>query len=228
MSWTDERVEALRSMWTEGKSASQIAKELGGVTRNAVIGKVHRRPLEPRRKRRPGGGFRRAGRARGGGAGGRAGRRGGPRGRGGGGRGGGTAPGGARAAAGQPPARAGAAHAAAALGLGDQRRGAGQSGRGREEVAQAHADAADRAHLQMAGGRSRDRGILVLRPARLAGQALLRGACGGGLPANVGAARPARRRALTGAAGRLSLPVRETEAAAACAAAGSPCRTVSG
>ena len=42
MSWTDERVEKLKSMWAEGKSASQIAKELGGVTRNAVIGKVHR------------------------------------------------------------------------------------------------------------------------------------------------------------------------------------------
>ncbi|MFO1142773.1 MAG: GcrA family cell cycle regulator [Amaricoccus sp.] len=36
MSWTDERVETLKSMWSEGKSASQIAKELGGVTRNAV------------------------------------------------------------------------------------------------------------------------------------------------------------------------------------------------
>ena len=42
MSWTDERVEVLKKMWGEGQSASQIAKELGGVTRNAVIGKVHR------------------------------------------------------------------------------------------------------------------------------------------------------------------------------------------
>jgi GcrA cell cycle regulator len=42
MSWTDERVELLKKMWSEGQSASQIAKELGGVTRNAVIGKVHR------------------------------------------------------------------------------------------------------------------------------------------------------------------------------------------
>jgi GcrA cell cycle regulator len=42
MSWTDERVELLKKMWGEGQSASQIAKELGGVTRNAVIGKVHR------------------------------------------------------------------------------------------------------------------------------------------------------------------------------------------
>ncbi len=41
MSWTDERVELLKKMWSEGQSASQIAKELGGVTRNAVIGKVH-------------------------------------------------------------------------------------------------------------------------------------------------------------------------------------------
>ncbi|MFV0473892.1 MAG: GcrA family cell cycle regulator, partial [Pikeienuella sp.] len=38
MSWTDERVEQLKAMWNEGQSASQIAKTLGGVTRNAVIG----------------------------------------------------------------------------------------------------------------------------------------------------------------------------------------------
>ncbi len=48
MSWNDERVEALKTMWGEGKSASQIAKELGGVTRNAVIGKVHRLGLSNR------------------------------------------------------------------------------------------------------------------------------------------------------------------------------------
>ena len=48
MSWTDERVETLRRMWAEGQSASQIAKELGGVTRNAVIGKVHRLGLSNR------------------------------------------------------------------------------------------------------------------------------------------------------------------------------------
>ena len=48
MSWTDERVEILKKMWGEGKSASQIAKELGGVTRNAVIGKVHRLGLSNR------------------------------------------------------------------------------------------------------------------------------------------------------------------------------------
>ena len=48
MSWTDERVELLKKMWNEGHSASQIAKELGGVTRNAVIGKVHRLGLSNR------------------------------------------------------------------------------------------------------------------------------------------------------------------------------------
>ncbi|GGA07938.1 GcrA family cell cycle regulator [Neptunicoccus cionae] len=48
MSWTDDRVEMLKTMWGEGKSASQIAKELGGVTRNAVIGKVHRLGLSNR------------------------------------------------------------------------------------------------------------------------------------------------------------------------------------
>ncbi|MFM2388708.1 MAG: hypothetical protein RLZZ437_263, partial [Pseudomonadota bacterium] len=52
MSWTDERVETLKRMWGEGQSASQIAKELGGVTRNAVIGKVHRLGLS---NRAPGG-----------------------------------------------------------------------------------------------------------------------------------------------------------------------------
>lgn len=48
MSWTDERVEVLKKMWGEGQSASVIAKELGGVTRNAVIGKVHRLGLSNR------------------------------------------------------------------------------------------------------------------------------------------------------------------------------------
>ncbi|TNF17698.1 MAG: GcrA cell cycle regulator [Rhodobacteraceae bacterium] len=48
MAWTDERVELLKKMWSEGQSASQIAKELGGVTRNAVIGKVHRLGLSNR------------------------------------------------------------------------------------------------------------------------------------------------------------------------------------
>ena len=48
MSWTDDRVEILKKLWVEGQSASQIAKELGGVTRNAVIGKVHRLGLSNR------------------------------------------------------------------------------------------------------------------------------------------------------------------------------------
>ena len=50
MTWTDERVELLRKLWTDGLSASQIAGELGGVTRNAVIGKVHRLGLSGRAK----------------------------------------------------------------------------------------------------------------------------------------------------------------------------------
>lgn len=61
MSWTDERVEILKRLWQDGLSASQIAAELGGVTRNAVIGKVHRLGLSGRgqpttsakRQRRP-------------------------------------------------------------------------------------------------------------------------------------------------------------------------------
>ena len=48
MGWTDERVETLKALWLDGLSASQIAKELGGVTRNAVIGKVHRLGLSGR------------------------------------------------------------------------------------------------------------------------------------------------------------------------------------
>jgi GcrA cell cycle regulator len=49
MSWTDEKVEQLKQHWTEGKSASQIASLLGqGLTRNAVIGKVHRLGLAGR------------------------------------------------------------------------------------------------------------------------------------------------------------------------------------
>ncbi len=48
MAWTDDRVEMLKKLWTEGLSASQIAKQLGGVTRNAVIGKVHRLGLSGR------------------------------------------------------------------------------------------------------------------------------------------------------------------------------------
>jgi len=50
MSWTDERVELLKKLWSDGLSASQIAAELGGITRNAVIGKVHRLGLSGRAK----------------------------------------------------------------------------------------------------------------------------------------------------------------------------------
>ena len=46
--WTDERVELLRKLWADGLSASQIAAQLGGVSRNAVIGKVHRLKLSSR------------------------------------------------------------------------------------------------------------------------------------------------------------------------------------
>jgi GcrA cell cycle regulator len=48
MGWTDERVEQLKALWGEGLSASQIARVLGSVTRNAVIGKVHRLGLAGR------------------------------------------------------------------------------------------------------------------------------------------------------------------------------------
>jgi GcrA cell cycle regulator len=50
MNWTDERVEQLKKLWADGLSASQIAAQLGGVSRNAVIGKVHRLKLSGRGK----------------------------------------------------------------------------------------------------------------------------------------------------------------------------------
>ncbi|WP_336487834.1 GcrA family cell cycle regulator [Methylobacterium nigriterrae] len=50
LSWTDERVDLLRRLWEDGQSASKIAAQLGGVTRNAVIGKVHRLGLAGRVK----------------------------------------------------------------------------------------------------------------------------------------------------------------------------------
>lgn len=50
MNWTDERVEKLKKLWADGLSASQIAAQLGGVSRNAVIGKVHRLSLPGRAK----------------------------------------------------------------------------------------------------------------------------------------------------------------------------------
>lgn len=50
MSWNDERVELLKKLWAEGMTASQISAALGGVTRNAVIGKIHRLGLSGRTK----------------------------------------------------------------------------------------------------------------------------------------------------------------------------------
>lgn len=48
MAWTDERIERLKQMWEKGMTASQIAEDLGGVSRNAVIGKAHRLGLQSR------------------------------------------------------------------------------------------------------------------------------------------------------------------------------------
>jgi GcrA cell cycle regulator len=48
MSWTEERIDKLKALWTQGMTASQIAEELGGVSRNAVIGKAHRLDLQSR------------------------------------------------------------------------------------------------------------------------------------------------------------------------------------
>ena len=48
MSWTNDRVELLKKLWGEGKTAAEIAKTLGDVTRNAVIGKAHRLKLSAR------------------------------------------------------------------------------------------------------------------------------------------------------------------------------------
>jgi GcrA cell cycle regulator len=53
MSWDDARIEQLKKLWSDGLSASQIAQEMGGVTRNAVIGKVHRLGLSGRAKTKP-------------------------------------------------------------------------------------------------------------------------------------------------------------------------------
>jgi GcrA cell cycle regulator len=63
MEWSSERIEQLRSLWHDGLSASQIAAQLGGITRNAVIGKAHRLGLMGRPspiKNRPAGVVRRA------------------------------------------------------------------------------------------------------------------------------------------------------------------------
>lgn len=48
MAWTDERIDQLKKLWAKGMTASQIAEELGGVSRNAVIGKAHRLGLKSR------------------------------------------------------------------------------------------------------------------------------------------------------------------------------------
>jgi GcrA cell cycle regulator len=48
MSWTDQRIDQLKNLWEKGLTASQIADELGGVSRNAVIGKAHRLGLKSR------------------------------------------------------------------------------------------------------------------------------------------------------------------------------------
>jgi GcrA cell cycle regulator len=48
MSWTEERIQTLKTMWEAGQTASQIAEALGGVSRNAVIGKAHRLELQAR------------------------------------------------------------------------------------------------------------------------------------------------------------------------------------
>jgi GcrA cell cycle regulator len=53
LTWSDDRVEQLKKLWEGGLSASQIAAELGNVTRNAVIGKVHRLGLSGRAKTPP-------------------------------------------------------------------------------------------------------------------------------------------------------------------------------
>ena len=53
MSWTDEKVAKLRELWGKGKTASQIAEIIGGISRNAVIGKAHRLNLSAKIKARP-------------------------------------------------------------------------------------------------------------------------------------------------------------------------------
>ena len=53
MSWTEEKVNTLKELWGKGKTASQIAEIIGGVSRNAVIGKAHRLNLSAKIKTRP-------------------------------------------------------------------------------------------------------------------------------------------------------------------------------
>ena len=52
MSWTEEKVNKLKELWGKGKTASQIAEIIGGITRNAVIGKAHRLNLSAKIKTR--------------------------------------------------------------------------------------------------------------------------------------------------------------------------------
>ncbi len=52
MSWTDEKVDKLKELWGKGKTASQIAEIIGGISRNAVIGKAHRLNLSAKVKNR--------------------------------------------------------------------------------------------------------------------------------------------------------------------------------
>ena len=54
MGWTDEKVEKLKQLWGSGKTASQIAEIIGGISRNAVIGKAHRLSLSAKIKTRVG------------------------------------------------------------------------------------------------------------------------------------------------------------------------------
>ena len=177
MSWTDERVEGLKKMWAEGKSASQIAKDLGGVTRNAVIGKVHRLGLSnragasasaPEKKPARASSSKPATRAKTSQV---------PRCRG----------------RGRPPQthRASrAATAAAAFRKRDQPRGARKRAQSRKDCKEDRAPGTDGTNLQVAHRGSRNRRILVLRPGRPAGQAILRGPCRRRVPAHVQPARP--------------------------------------
>ena len=52
MSWTDEKVAKLKELWGKGNTASQIAEIIGGISRNAVIGKAHRLNLSAKIKTR--------------------------------------------------------------------------------------------------------------------------------------------------------------------------------
>ena len=52
MSWTEEKIEKLKELWGKGNTASQIAEIIGGVSRNAVIGKAHRMSLSAKIKQR--------------------------------------------------------------------------------------------------------------------------------------------------------------------------------